>query len=155
RRIRSRGKLDARETGGCQFRSQIGFAKDPEFEDRAGATVKHQVVKDLPLPGASAIDQRQVAARSDQAELLQIREMLLGGLLERVGHAHGQESVRFQQGANVGQGLFDWRRDVLEDVAREDEVESARLFGRLRDIETGSLMVKGVAVVKARLETGG
>ena len=98
--------------------------------------MKDEIAVDLLASVRCAVFEQPALARLDESIIEEFRKVLdrVGG--EGEGHGEDQHATGFQQPPRVDEGARHRRRDVLEDVARNDEVVFLGALGRdVGDVE--------------------
>ena len=87
---------------------------------------------------------------------MKFREVLDGGLVERIRYGEDEHAVGPQQPAHILKRRFDGRRHVLEYLAREHEIVLAEFgFGRMGDVQARLAVEERVVVVELFLQALG
>ena len=144
------------EPGGGQFFLKIVLREQAHLECRAGAAMKHQVVADFERAFPRPIDQYRLPGKIDNRELVQTGEPLVRRFPQRERHAHAEHAVRLEQFIGFVKSAIDRSGDVLEHVARQDEVVGPiPVRVRFGDIEPRLAIVVGIGVIEFRGELAG
>src|SRR5437870_4594414 len=98
--------------------------------------MENEVLENLSTAVGGPVFERSGACVFHDPVVVEIRKMFAGFRLECVGHREDQHAMRLEQPTGVHECTGYGRRDVLEYLARNDEIVAAdESFGHGGDVE--------------------
>ena len=106
------------------------LGENAHFQSGSIAAVERKILEHLERAVAAAIHQHGAPAGRGQRVFVQLGKMFGRAPVESIRHGQQQQAVRLQHPVQIHEGPLHGRRNVFQNLARQDEIVPAGVFRR-------------------------